>query len=360
MIPAGSALSSIAHIVGAAASGLWGELSRVLLAPGSTFSLLSLAAAFCITVAVVLRQRRARGRGLSLKLLVRAVFPRRILRSASSRADLGFMLLNVFATGLLIGWALVSIAAVGHWVHDGLTTALGARTPLRSNPLLMATGVTVVGFLVYEFAYWLDHYLSHSIPFLWEFHRVHHTAETLSPLTVFRVHPVESIKFYNISALLLGATQGVATWVVGGPVHELAISGSNIILLTFIFLTIHLQHSHVWIAFTGVWGRVFASPAHHQIHHSADPAHFGKNLGSCLVVFDWMFGTLRIPTRVREPLVFGVEPGQESPHTVVGGLVTPFVRAAAILHQIIIVIAGLVPATRDHGQPRRVPAASAE
>jgi sterol desaturase/sphingolipid hydroxylase (fatty acid hydroxylase superfamily) len=345
MIPAPSLPSTIVHAVGGGASVLWGEVSHVLLAPGSPFSLLSLACALIVAVVVFARQRWSRGRRITPQLLLRAIFPRRILRSASSRADAGFMLLNIFATGALIGWALISYAAVSHWAQGGLTGLLGSHARIALPAWLIGAGVTVVLFLVYELAYWLDHWLSHTVPFLWEFHRVHHTAETLSPLTVFRVHPIESLKFANISALLLGLTHGAATWLVGAPVHEAAISGGNVILLAFIFTTIHLQHSHVWIAFTGAWGRIFASPAHHQIHHSADPAHFGKNLGSCLVLFDWLFGTLRIPTRDREPLVFGVEPGQESPHTVVGGLVTPFARAASTLR----------PAEIGEAAPARTP-----
>ncbi len=324
-------LAPIIHAAGAAVGALWGELSRVLLAPGSQFSLLSLASALIIAAAVIARRRRARGRRVRLKVLARTLFPRHILLSASSRADIGFMLLNIFATGALIGWALISYAAVSHWAQAGLGGLLGVLEPSSAPAWVVAAGMTVIGFLAYEFAYWLDHWLSHSIPVLWEFHRVHHTAETLSPVTVFRVHPVESLKFYNVSALILGLTHGTATWLVGGPAHEIAISGSNLILLAFIFATVHLQHSHVWIAFTGPWGRLLASPAHHQIHHSTNPADFGKNLGSCLMLFDWMFGTLRIPAREREPLVFGVEPGADSAHTVVSGLITPFIRAAALL-----------------------------
>jgi sterol desaturase/sphingolipid hydroxylase (fatty acid hydroxylase superfamily) len=192
-------------------------------------------------------------------------------------------------------------------------------------------GLTVILFLAYELAYWVDHYLSHAAPFLWEFHRVHHTAETLTPLTVFRVHPIDTLVFFNITALIMGGVHGAAVWVLGWPANEATLFGSNVILLTFVFLTVHLQHSHVWIAFTGVWGRIFASPAHHQIHHSTNPAHFGKNLGSCLALWDWVFGTLRVPTAAREPLVYGVEPGEESPHTITGGLITPFARAFAVL-----------------------------
>ncbi len=29
------------------------------------------------------------------------------------------------------------------------------------------------------------------------------------------------------------------------------------------------------------------SPAHHQIHHSTNPDHFGKNLGAFLTLWDW-------------------------------------------------------------------------
>jgi hypothetical protein len=38
-------------------------------------------------------------------------------------------------------------------------------------------------------------------------------------------------------------------------------------------------------------------PAHHHVHHSANPKHFNKNFGSCLALWDWMFGTLYVPEK---------------------------------------------------------------
>ncbi|HEY2660412.1 MAG TPA: sterol desaturase family protein [Caulobacteraceae bacterium] len=306
-------------------------LGALLFQPGSSFSVFSLLSAMIIAVGAMAAQRRARGRRFNPGLMPRALFPRRIVRSASTKSDLGFFLLNVFALGGLIGWGLLSYGAVSHWTQETLVGAFGGHPFGVLDPRLVRVVMTGTLFLVYEFAYWLDHYLSHSVPFLWEFHRVHHTAETLTPLTVFRVHPVDTLKFFNIVALLTGAAGGLVGYLAGGLTNDLNVQGSNIILLAFIFVTVHLQHSHVWIAFTGGWGRIFASPAHHQIHHSADPAHFGKNLGSCLALWDWMFGTLRMPNQAREPLVYGVEPGQASPHTITGGLITPFARAIASL-----------------------------
>jgi len=302
-------------------------LVRLLLSPGSTFSAFSLIAALVIAAATIALRRHARGRRISVKLLRRAIFPRWLVRSASTRADLGFWLLNTMATGMMIGWAALSFPAVANWTSAVLVACLGPPPAPWLAPVAVVAIQTLAMFLAYELAYWLDHYLSHEIPFLWEFHRVHHTAETLSPFTVFRVHPVDSLVFYNITVLIMAPTSAITGFLLGTGGHDLKLDGTNVIVLAYIFCTFHLQHSHIWIAFTGKLGRIFASPAHHQIHHSCDPQHFGRNLGAGLAVFDWLFGTLRIPQRRPERLVFVVEPSQHAPHTIAGGLITPFVRA---------------------------------
>ena len=55
----------------------------------------------------------------------------------------------------------------------------------------------------------------------------------------------------------------------------------------------------------GVLAYILQSPAHHQIHHSTDPRHFDKNLGYCLSVWDYVFGTLYIPQK-NEKVTFGL------------------------------------------------------
>jgi sterol desaturase/sphingolipid hydroxylase (fatty acid hydroxylase superfamily) len=302
-------------------------LLRLLVSPGSTFSAFSLTTALIIAATAITLRRIARGRRTSFKLLRRAMFPRWLMFSASTRADIGFWLLNTMATGMMIGWAALSFPAVAKWTSAVLVMLLGPQPAPWLAPPAVAAIQTFAMFLAYELAYWLDHYLSHEIPFLWEFHRVHHTAETLSPITVFRVHPIDSLVFYNIMVLIMAPTSAIFGFLLGTPGHDLTLDGTNVIVLTYIFTTFHLQHSHIWIAFTGTLGRIFASPAHHQIHHSSDPDHFGRNLGAGLAVFDWLFGTLRIPRERSECLTFGVEPSQHAPHTIAGGLITPFVRA---------------------------------
>jgi sterol desaturase/sphingolipid hydroxylase (fatty acid hydroxylase superfamily) len=310
-----------------------GQLHKTFLQPGSHVSLASLGCALLIAFGFLGIRRYRRGRRIRLRPLLRALFPRHMVFSASTMADVGYFYFNVFVFGLVFGWALLSYDALSHGVFDLLTAALGPMHPPPLPTFVARAIITVMLFLAYELGYWINHYLSHRIPFLWEFHKVHHTATVLTPLTNFRVHPVYMCIFLNILAVCIGVTNGVGGYLLGQTVPEYGLSETNIILVFFIYLYVHLQHSQLWIAFTGWLGRVFMSPAHHQIHHSRNPVHFNKNLGSCLALWDWMFGTLYVPAAEREPLAFGVEPGRDAAHTIRGELFAPFARAALLVRQ---------------------------
>ena len=266
-----------------------------------------------------------------MRPLLRALFPKKILRSRSNIADIGYFYFNVFVFGIVLGWALLSYVTLSHAVIDLLTTVFGPRQPAPLPAFVSRSIITVVLFLAYELGYWLNHYLSHRIPFLWEFHKVHHSATVLTPLTNFRVHPVYMCIFINILALFTGLANGVGDYLLGQTTDQFGLSETNIILVFFIYLYVHLQHSQLWIAFSGWLGRLFMSPAHHQIHHSRNPAHFNKNLGSCLALWDWMFGTLYVPSVKREKLEFGVEPDRADAHTIRGEFIAPFGSAAQFI-----------------------------
>jgi sterol desaturase/sphingolipid hydroxylase (fatty acid hydroxylase superfamily) len=303
---------------------LVGSISNLFFSIGSSFSLASLLSALCIAIAFLLLSRRPGKKDVKYKVMLRALFPRWLCR-ASFRADVWFLLFNLFASAMLIGWTVISSQFISDKVAGALADIFGVRPKTGLNAFTSRSIVTVSLFLAYELAYWVDHYLSHRIPLLWEFHKVHHTAEVLSPITNFRVHPVDSVVFYNIVGLFLGTTGGALSYLQLGSAF--VVGGANAIFVAFIFVTVHLQHSHVWIAATGPLGRVILSPAHHQIHHSDNPIHFDKNFGGCLSLWDWLFGTLHMPERQRERLNFGVETRARTHHTAMGCFVMPFVRA---------------------------------
>lgn len=137
----------------------------------------------------------------------------------------------------------------------------------------------------------------------------------------------------NVLAVLGAAMAGLLCHVFGKAVPIFAIDGKNVALVLFVYTTQHLQHWEVWIPFRGWLGKLLVSPAHHQLHHSADPEHFNCNLGASLAIWDWLFGTLRIPERMSPRLTFGVRKRGVDAHAPTTIFLTPFAGVAAELRK---------------------------
>lgn len=315
----------VAGWIARAAGSVGVQFAGTFLAPGSTFSLGALAGSLVVFVAVVLRGKRRRP--LPARVLLRAVFPRRMLRTASGRTDLAYFWLGIAFSGAAIGWAVFAAndvkAAVAPWLGTPVAPWL---------PGWAAAGLaTITAFLAYEFAYWVDHWLMHRVPALWQFHKVHHQAESLSIFTNGRVHPVETILFYNIVAAAMGAAAALAERWLGTGATAWAVGGTNLLVMATAVALTHLQHSHLWLDFGPRGSRWLLGPAHHQIHHSVAPEHWDRNLGNTLAVFDRAFGTFFAPPRVRGAMRFGVEDGETAPHSLRAATVQPFVDSARVL-----------------------------
>ena len=266
----------------------------------------------------------------SLKVLVRSIFAKRIVLHPSSILDMKLWALNTLAFAGAYGmlgvsglfWRGIGVAA--------MTGAFGAHQPTAWPLWAILAVATLLELLAYELAYWTGHYLFHAIPALWEFHKVHHSAEVMTTLTEMRTHPVEIISFMNLIGLATGLVFGVLTYTFGPGVRPFTLLNGNIVLMMFLITIGHLRHSHMWIPFTGLMGRLFQSPAHHQIHHSDDPKHFNTNLGFALAFWDWVFGTLYIPNE-REPIRFGVGARHVDFTSVLKLYLLPFKRSAEAL-----------------------------
>ena len=307
-------------------SGIARGVGAFLLAPGSPFSLAALLTSLAVFVVLLLGGKR---RPVRLAVLRRAVFPRRLLRSASGRTDLGYFLAGVFGLGAMVGWTVVASGEVRRVVAGVIGEPGMALLPVW----LAATLATAAAFVAHEFGYWLDHWLKHRVPVLWHFHKVHHQAESLSLLTNGRIHPVDTAIFANILAVTAGVTTALVERLLGGEATPFTVGGTNLLVMTCAVLVTNLQHSHLWVTFGPRWGGWLLGPAHHQIHHSAAEEHFDRNLGSTLAVFDRLFGTFHRPAERREALRFGVEDGEHAPHSLRAASVQPFVDSAREVHR---------------------------
>lgn len=250
--------------------------------------------------------------------------------SRSARTDYLIAFLNqVFMMGMaprLLGKLTVATALFGwlHVVFDGRPIIL-TDAPAWG----IAAAFTLALFLMDDASKYLVHRLLHRWPVLWAFHKVHHTAETLTPFTVFRTHPVEGIIFALRSALVQAVTLATFFFFLGDRVELMTVFGANIVIFVFNVAGANLRHSHVWISYGRVIEHVLISPAQHQIHHSAAAEHHDRNFGVVLAVWDWMGGSLHLAGR-RQSIRFGVpSEAHADQHSLTAVYARPLMEAAA-------------------------------
>ncbi len=183
---------------------------------------------------------------------------------------------------------------------------------------------TITLFLVSDFTrYWLHRFL-HTIPILWEFHKVHHSAKVLTPITFYRVHPVENFLFGLRYSLSIGFVTGIFIYFFGAMIDIYTVVGVNIFLFVFSIFGANLRHSHVPFSYFAFIEKWLMSPKQHQIHHSRK--HFDKNYGGFVSIWDRMFGSLQLSNEV-PILKFGLRKNQMGDYTSLKSLIfRPFIN----------------------------------
>ncbi len=222
------------------------------------------------------------------------LFPAGIYKHPSHMTDIKLFIINRLISffGLFKGFAAtVTIAA---FVFATLTSMFGESTAPAQDGFIPLLVVTLLITLVSDFSvYWL-HRLSHEVRFLWPFHRVHHTAEVLTPITTYRKHPVYNLVGILITSVISGTAQGLIIYFLFHEISVLILGSINGAYFLFHILGSNYRHTHITISYGRFFEHIFISPAQHQIHHSIDPKHYNKNYGEIFALWDWAFGTLYI------------------------------------------------------------------
>lgn len=234
-------------------------------------------------------------------------------------------ILNVALLLPIVGLVDPYILRSGDYVAF-FTNLWGARPQMGANlglSLLYGFGV----FVVSDFKNYWVHRAFHS-RWLWAFHKVHHSAAVLTPITASRVHFVEKLAANLAGTIALGAYAGVFWYACGGEISAYTLFGVTWLIFAFNALAVSLRHSHVWLSFGPLVEHLINSPAQHQIHHSDAPRHFNKNFGINLSLWDWLFGTLYVTHREPEPIQFGSGERDDARYSSLWSLiVTPFVES---------------------------------
>jgi sterol desaturase/sphingolipid hydroxylase (fatty acid hydroxylase superfamily) len=234
----------------------------------------------------------------------RFVFPRDVYLHPSAITDYKFVGLDL-TIKLLVYTPLVSGVSWVFYKVLMLGLAPIAIDLSSTIPFSVAVMPGVVAVLLGDFGFFFAHYLLHRIPLLWHFHQVHHSAEVLTPVTVYRIHPLEDL-ITGLVGSTVGAV-GAATYsaITTDQVQFGTIFGVNAIMFFYFLVAFQLRHTHVWLSYGSILSRILISPAQHQIHHSKDPKHWDKNYGFTFAVWDALWGSLYVPT-TREHLNFGI------------------------------------------------------
>jgi len=170
--------------------------------------------------------------------------------------------------------------------------------------------VVVAVLLLDLWTYWW-HRLNHVIPFLWRFHRTHHSDPAMDASTGVRFHTGEILLSWLARVAVLP--------LLGVSIAQLVIYES--LLLPVVLL----HHSNLrlpkWLDFGLL--PVLVTPAMHRVHHSRERIETNSNYGSLFPWWDWLFGSLRIRRDV-ENIHYGLDEfAEEKWQTLSGLLRTP-------------------------------------
>ena len=245
------------------------------------------------------------------------VFDKKILLSGSAISDYKMFLINRVLMLVLSPYLLTQLAVATFFYYSLLSLPVSSfLSSLNGVPtVIVATLFTVVFFTFDDFTkYWVHRWM-HKWPILWALHKVHHSAETLNPITVYRTHPLEGILFSLRGAFSQGIVISMFFFIFGDKVDLVTILGVNFLVFSFHVAGSNLRHSHIDIKYWSWLEKILISPAQHQLHHSLDERHYDKNFGAALAIWDWMFGSLHHSEDI-DDLVLGVEDDDFNPRSI--------------------------------------------
>ena len=234
------------------------------------------------------------------------VFDKDVYMSKSAKTDYILFIINIIIL-MFLSPLLITQLAIAHLVFEQLHSQTVLK-PININShyiWLLPYIFTFMYFILDDLTKYITHTLMHKVPILWEFHKTHHTARILTPLTIFRTHPVEGLIFILRSTITQGVVIAVFYYIYGNNITLVTILGANIFSFWFHLLGSNLRHSHIRINYWHWLEKILISPAQHQIHHSIKAKHHNKNFGVTFALWDYFFGSLYISNN-NEHVYFGI------------------------------------------------------
>ncbi len=255
------------------------------------------------------------------------VFPKKIYTNKSAQHDYFLLITNKLIKAALFPIVILTMAPIALSISSGLEFVFGEREFIQLSAINIMIIFTALLFLFDDFSRFFLHYLLHRFSFLWEFHKVHHSAKVLTPFTIYRSHPVENYLYACRMALTQGAAVGIGYYLFGPTLKMYDILGANAFVFVFNFCGSNLRHTHIWLSWGDKIEKYFISPAQHQIHHSDNPKHFDTNFGSALAIWDRLFSCHIKASQVGK-ITYGISVHHQGHNSLLQIYLEPFKKAA--------------------------------
>jgi len=243
--------------------------------------------------------------------IAEALMPRRNRVQSRMRRWLTNWVFSFANTGTLqlLGLAL-PLLAVGAAV-DASVNGWGVF-----NLVAWPSGIEIIlAILIFDFAIWAQHLITHKIPLLWRFHRVHHADRDIDVTTAIRFHPVE-IAFSML--LKIGLIYVFGPAAVAIVIFEVMLNGTALFNHSNLKLPLGLDR---------VVRAILVTPDMHRVHHSVHRHEHDSNYGFALSIWDRIFGTyIAQPEKGHEGMTIGLEWQDDSPAKIGWSMLLPFRR----------------------------------
>jgi len=222
--------------------------------------------------------------------------------------DIFYTVLNTTLFWALIGTAVCTTTSVAFRLMLSHFFGIQNMVAVHLNNLPQWSQYLLLLLLLDLSAYWI-HRLLHASDFLWEFHKVHHSATELDAFNAIRLHFGEALVYRAVAYVPLG--------MIGFGVED------AFVVTVFIGLFSFFTHANVRIPL-GPLKYVLNNPQLHIWHHAKDQHPRGNvNFGDALSMWDFIFGSAYSPPE-KSTMPLGFDGIEEYPTTFLGQLVVPF------------------------------------
>jgi sterol desaturase/sphingolipid hydroxylase (fatty acid hydroxylase superfamily) len=192
--------------------------------------------------------------------------------------------LTNFSCGMVSTGMRVFFGFIGLFVYTWIL-AHGAPVRLSST----AWPVWLFAFVLYDFCYYWQHRLGHTVGLFWASHSVHHQSE----------------EFNLTTALRQPGTGAFANWVFYVPMALCGIPIAVFLAVGVIQLFYQFWPHTRLIGRLGVLDRWVQTPSNHRVHHAQNEIYLDRNYVGVFLLWDHLFGTFQEELD-EEPCIYGV------------------------------------------------------